>query len=79
MFFGKLVQTEWLSQISLSKKREAEIQSCFDCPIEFHYRNNQDDFDSLLEEFKLKTGKVCCDGSKRISVEFVFRNFVSVQ
>ena len=28
--FGKLFQAEWVSQISLSKKQKAEIQSYFD-------------------------------------------------
>ena len=56
--FGKLVQAEWVSQISLSKKRKAEVQSCFNCSLEFHYSENITKFDSLLEEFKLKTGKV---------------------
>ena len=28
-FFGKIVKTEWVSFIPLSKLREAEIKSCF--------------------------------------------------
>ena len=32
-FFGKIVKTEWVSSISLSKSREAEIQSCFNSKV----------------------------------------------
>lgn len=56
--FGKLYQAEWISQISLSKNGETEIQSCFDYSLEFHYLKNINKFDSPLKEFKLKTGKV---------------------
>ena len=56
--FGKLYQAEWISQISLTKNGEAEIQSCFDYSLEFHYLKNINKFDSPLKEFKLKTGKV---------------------
>ena len=37
IFFGKLVQTKWIPKISFTSKREAEIQSCFDCAVKFHY------------------------------------------
>ena len=37
IFFGKLKKTEWVSYIELTKKREAEMVSCFPCPVEFHY------------------------------------------
>ena len=37
IFFGKLKKTEWVSYIDLTKEREAEIQSCFNCEAEFHY------------------------------------------
>ena len=56
--FGKLVQTEWISQISFSNMQEADIKSCFDCPLEFYYSKNINKLDSLLEEFKLKTENV---------------------
>ena len=44
-------------QISLSKKREAEIKSCFACNLKLHYPKNVSEISSLLEEFKLQTGK----------------------
>ena len=40
---------------SLDKTREAEIQLCFSCDIEFHYLRDKDRFDNLLEEFKLRS------------------------
>ena len=30
-FFGELIQVEWVSYVKLDKRREAQIQSCFDC------------------------------------------------
>ena len=45
-FFGKLIQAEWVSQISLSQKREAELQSSFDCALKFHYPKIVNEFDS---------------------------------
>ena len=53
-FFGKLVKVEWISYIKLDKGREAEIQSCFDCELEFHYPKNKEHFENLLQDFKIK-------------------------
>ena len=53
--FGKLTKIKWVSQISLSKQREAQIQSNFDCPLSFQYPKNVEELDSLLEELKTKT------------------------
>ena len=47
-FFGRIVKIEWVSSIPLSKSREAEIQSCFNSKVEFHYAQDTDD----LKEFK---------------------------
>ena len=55
IFFGNLVKVEWVSYIPLDKTREAEIQSCFSCDIEFHYPRDKDRLDNLLEEFKLRS------------------------
>ena len=52
--FGKLTKIKWVSQISLSKQREAQIQSNFDCPLSFQYPKNVEELDSLLEELKTK-------------------------
>ena len=54
-FFGKLKKAEWISCISLTKKREAEIQTNFSCEVEFHYTADKDEFDAILEELKSKS------------------------
>ena len=51
-FFGKLKKTEWVSYIKLTKEREAEIESCFACPVEFHYPQGQNDLKDFLDDFK---------------------------
>ena len=55
-FFGKLIKTEWVSGIDINKRREAEIQSCFDNKAEFHKNINEpDELVDLIEKFKLRT------------------------
>ena len=54
-FFGKLKRAEWISGISLTKKREAEIQTNFSCEVEFYYPADEDEFDAILEELKSKS------------------------
>ena len=34
-FFGDLIKAGWVSYMKLDKKREAEIQSCVDCQLDF--------------------------------------------
>ena len=53
-FFVKLKNAQWISGISLTKKREAEIQTNFSCEVEFYYPADEDEFDAILEELKLK-------------------------
>ena len=50
-FFGKLVQVEWVSKLNLDKKREAEIQSCFDCAAKSHYPEDKNELHNILEQF----------------------------
>ena len=38
-FFGKLIKTELGSEIDIDKRREAEIQSCFDNEVELNQMN----------------------------------------
>ena len=38
--------------IKLTKEREAEIESCFACPVKFHNPQDQNDLKDLLDEFK---------------------------
>ena len=54
-FFGKIVKTEWILPIPLSKSREVEIQSCFNSKVEFHYVQDTDDLKELIQTFKLRT------------------------
>ena len=37
--------------------REAEIKSCFQCEVEFHYRQDQVALSDLIEEFKNRGSK----------------------
>ena len=50
IFFGRLIKVEWFSYIKLDKAKEAEMESCFDCKLEFHYPKNKE---TLLQEFGL--------------------------
>ena len=54
-FFGDIVKTEWVSYVKLDKQTEAQIQSCFDCQVDFYYPRNKEQFDNLLEYFKTKS------------------------
>ena len=56
-FLGDLVKVEWVSYIKLDKRTEAEIQSCFCCELEFHYPKNKENFENLLQDFKIKSSK----------------------
>ena len=51
-FFGKFKKAEWISGITLTKKREAQIQT--NCKVEFYYLADKDEFDAILEELKSK-------------------------
>ena len=54
-FFGKIIKTEWISGIDINKQREAEIQSYFSNETEVHVAKEQDELDSLIETFKLRS------------------------
>ena len=55
-FCGKLIKTEWVSGIDIDKRREAEIQSCFNNEVKFHKNINEpDELVDLIEKFKLRT------------------------
>ena len=54
-FFGEINKAEWVSFIKLEKQREAEIQSCFECELDFYYPRNKEQFEELLEYFKTKS------------------------
>ena len=44
---------EWISYIELDEVREAQIQSCFKCNVEFHYPTSILEFKDVLENFKV--------------------------
>ena len=54
-FFGNIKKTEWISGIDIDKQREAEIQSYFNNETEVHIAKEQDELDSLIETFKLRS------------------------
>ena len=56
-FFGKLKKTEWVSYIILTREREAEIKSCFQCEVEFHYLQDQVALSDLTKESKNRLSK----------------------
>ena len=39
--FGKLERAHWISAVELLKKREAEIDSCFEPKVEFYYPESE--------------------------------------
>ena len=47
-----------MSFIKLDKQREAEIQSCFECELDFYYPRNKEQFEELLEYFKTKSNSL---------------------
>ena len=50
--FGELEKIEWVSQITVSERRKAQFQSCFNSPVEFHHPNSVDDLENLEEHFR---------------------------
>ena len=54
-FLGKLNKVEPTSYMKFAKNREAEIQSCFDCTVEFHYPKNKEYFENLSQKFRLRS------------------------
>ena len=53
--FGKIKQVYWISKIELSKDRENNIRDCFvNQDVNFDYPNNVEDFDYLLEVYKIR-------------------------
>ena len=52
----------WISKISLSQEREEKIKECFqDKEVNFHYRENVDDFNYLIEAFMQKKSEYVCN------------------
>ena len=59
--FGKLEGIHWVSQVGLSKQREAEIDSCFEPKVEFYQPQDEYDlkktFTDLENLYKGRIGK----------------------
>ena len=53
-FFGHLKKVKCVSYIELKPEREAEIESCFSCDVEFHYPKGLEKFGDLLVDFKAR-------------------------
>ena len=54
-FFADIIKTEWISGIDIDKQRQAEIQSYFSNETGVHVAKEQDELDSLIETFKLRS------------------------
>ena len=53
--FGDIKKVYWISKIELSKDREENIRDCFtDQVVKFEYPNNVEEFNDLLEMYRLK-------------------------
>ena len=66
-FFGDIIKTEWISGIDIDKKREAETQSCFSNKTEVHVAKEQDELDSLIETFKLRSQDDITDTNSNVN------------
>ena len=66
-FFGDIIKTEWISGIDIDKKREAEIQSYFSNETEIHVAKEQDELDSLIETFKLRSQDDITDTNNNVN------------
>ena len=54
-FFGRIKIVKWVLYIDLSGEREPEIDSSFSCKVEFRYLKSIEQFDDLLDIFKLRS------------------------
>ena len=54
-FFGNTKKTDWISGIDIDKQRKAEIKSYFNNEAEVHIAKEQDELESLIETFKLRS------------------------
>ena len=54
-FFGELKKVKWVSGIRLNKTREAEIESNFNCQVNFSYPSDKEELAEKIEEYKLES------------------------
>ena len=50
--FGKLEGIYWVSGINLSKKREGEIESCFESKVDFYYPSDEHKLSKTFSDFE---------------------------
>ena len=67
-FFCELKKAEWVSGISITKEREAEIETNFSCKIEFYYPDNKDELNDTTEELKLRSRSHESDDKTNVNV-----------
>lgn len=51
-FFSKPLKVECISYIQVNKNRDAEIQTCFLCLVQFHYPRSLEDLNDIIEDLK---------------------------
>ena len=73
-FFGSIKKFEWVSHILLDADREAGIESCFSCEVEFHYSNEIENFNDVLEKFKAQSNTVKSRANDTYSSENIVNN-----
>ena len=54
-FFGELKKVKWVSGIRLNKTREAEIESNFNCEVNFSHPSDKEELAEKIEEYKLES------------------------
>ena len=69
-FFGDIVKTEWISGIDIDKTRKTEIKSYFSNETEVHIAKEQDQLDSLIETFKLRSCEESNDNHDNVMNSF---------
>ena len=69
-FFGDIIKTEWISGIDIDKTRKTEIQSYFSNETEVHIAKEQDELDSLIETFKLRSREESNDNHDNVINSF---------
>ena len=70
-FYGKLVQTEWVTGIEIDEQKEAEIQSCLCNKVEFHLATQTDELVLVIGKFKLRTRDINNNESNSVSGETI--------
>ena len=78
---GKLEGAHWISAVELCKKREAEIDSCFEPKVEFYYPSNEyelkktfNDLENLYREKVEK--KTFAIGTKVVVKESILKEII---